>query len=212
MKRIEVAAGLVLDEHMYAAVIDALHRYAPEHTAGLSWERFVARTSWCLVPDVNRPQLPFYKAELDVYNEPGWLRKLRLNVWTAPDLRRDGTPMPHNHPWAFESHVLMGGYTEDRYEVTSEQHAAGGSAVGAGVEAATRQHVAGDLNQIAKATFHEVTDILVPGRTVTLMDCGPSTSGDWGYLDPDTGTFTPNTPDPLFLQLLRDRNPHLRFG
>lgn len=201
MKRIEVAAGLVLDEQMYAAVNDALHRYAPGHTADLSWERFINRVSRRLVPDVNRPELPFYKAELDVFRHPQWFRKLQVNVWTAPNLRRDGAPMPHNHPWEeFESHVLMGGYTEDRYERFG----------GAGVEVEARQHVAGDINRIVKATFHEVTQILEPGRTLTLTDCGLSLFGDWGYLDPDTGAYTQNFPDPKFLELLRDRNPHLR--
>jgi hypothetical protein len=213
LKRIEVAPGLLLDEEMYAVAVEALLLHAADQAVGLTWERFVDRISWCLVPDTNRPEVPFYRAELDVYNAPARQRKLRLNVWAAPDLRRDGAPTPHSHPWPFESHVLLGGYTEDRYHLKRDRgHPETQGHVRADVRAETRQHTAGGINGVALSTFHEVTEILAPGRTVTLMDCGPSTTGRWGYLDPDTGTFTPNTPDPLFGQLLRDRNPHLRSG
>jgi hypothetical protein len=50
----------------------------------------------------------------------------------------------------------------------------------------------------------------VSGRTLTLMDCGQGKPGEWGYLDPDTGRFNRNAPDPQFMALLRDRNPHMR--
>jgi hypothetical protein len=59
--------------------------------------------------------------------------------------------------------------------------------------------------------FHEVTQVLAPGRTMTLMDIGPSQGkGAWGYLDPHNGQFVRTTDDPAFKALLLDRNPHLR--
>lgn len=47
-------------------------------------------------------------------------------------------------------------------------------------------------------------------RTLSLMTCGPSNGkGAWGYLDPDTGLYTPSSTDPNFKRLLWSLNPHL---
>jgi hypothetical protein len=194
---ITVAPGLELNDEMYERAVAALREHAPDLAPALSWERFTTRESWILNPDVNHPDEPFYKAELVVLDGPPWTRTVKINVWRAPDLRRDGAPMPHNHPWPFKANVLMGGYQEDRYEVS-----------GGPVE---MTHRAGDTNEIPLDLFHEVTNVLDPGRTLTLMVCGRSMGiGSWGHLDPDTGQYTPNTPDPQFMALLRDRNPHQR--
>jgi hypothetical protein len=196
IRPVTVADGLRLDPEMYETTVAALQRVAPEVATKLSWERFTRRESWTLVPDANRPQVPFYKAELVLLERAPWTRALKVNVWVAPDLRRDGAPMPHNHPWPFNAHVLLGGYKEDRYAL-NDGHVD------------NREHKEGDINEIPLTTFHEVTEILVPGRTLTLMDCGKGTPGTWGYLDPDTGQFTRDKPDPAFMTLLRDRNPHM---
>lgn len=199
-RRITVADGLQLDDEMYETAIAALNEHARDVARGLTWERFTRRDNWVLVPDVVRPDEPFHKAEmLLVHGEP-WTRTVKINVWRAPDLRKDGRAMPHSHPWPFDAHVLIGGYQEDRYELDHGQVAMTGC-----------EHQAGDINEIPLTTFHEVTNVLVPGRTLTLMMCGQSAGKDnWGYLDPDTGQYTRYTPDPRLKQLRRDRNPHLR--
>lgn len=197
-QRVKVADGLQLDDEMYERAVAALREHAPDLAPALTWERFTQRESWCLVPDAQRPDEPFYKAALVVLDQAPWTRTVKVNVWRAPDLRKDGAPMPHSHPWPFNAYVLMGGYEEDRYDVS-----------GGHVEMTGRQHGAGDTNAIPLDLFHEVTIVLVPGRTLTLMVCVKSRR-EWGYLDPDTGEYTRNTPDPQFMALLRDRNPHMR--
>lgn len=118
MVRVVVAPGLELDEDMYGVAHVALERYVPEKAADFTWERFVARESWRLIPDLEHPDEPFFKAEFIVKQEPPYTQTIKLNVWRSADLRRDGAPMPHSHPWPFVGHVLMGGYEEDRYEVS----------------------------------------------------------------------------------------------
>src|SRR5688572_4053597 len=114
MKRITVAPDLVLDEEMYELALDGLCQHAPDQVGTFTWERFIARESWVLVPDVEHPDEPFYKAEFVIKQKAPYLQTVKLNVWRSPDLRKDGAPMPHNHPWPFVSHVLLGGYEEDR--------------------------------------------------------------------------------------------------
>jgi hypothetical protein len=198
-RRIVVVPGLVLDDEMYEIAVAALRQHAADLVSGFTWDRFTARRSWCLVPDANRPDVPFYKAELVLLDEAPWTRTVKLNVWTAADVRKDGAPWPHKHPWPFDAHLLLGGQKESRYVVT-----------GGRVEMTTCEHVAGDVNGVPLDVFHEITEILAPGRTMSLMDCGPSQGiGSWGYLNPDTGAFIPTAPDPEFAALLLDRNPHL---
>jgi hypothetical protein len=104
--------------------------------------------------------------------------------------------MPHGHPWDFTAYVLMGGYTEDRYQVVD------GKVL---TEKAT--HRAGDKNNVPIDLFHEVTEILEPGRTLTLMICGEGTQGQWGYINPETGEFRLNQSDPSFMERARLINP-----
>jgi hypothetical protein len=204
MRSVEAAPGLILNEDMYEHILEGVGRAAMQLAAPLTWERFTQRETWILVPDANRPDIPFYKAEAPLLLDPAtlenppWSRTAKLNVWYAPDLRKDGTPMPHSHPWHFAARILMGAYEEDRYAVRNGV-----------VETETLVHRAGDTNTISREVYHEVTAV-DPGRTLSLMDCAQGEPGKWGYLDPDTGLFTPNSPDPLFLQLLQDRNPHLK--
>ncbi|MET9260278.1 hypothetical protein [Amycolatopsis sp. NPDC004079] len=73
------------------------------------------------------------------------------------------------------------------------------------LEADVEHHV-GEVNKIGREVFHEVTEVH-PGRTMTLMICGPGMAG-WGYLDPADATFTAATLPPQFLELQRDLNPH----
>lgn len=218
MKKVKVTPELILDEDMYGLALEALGLYAPDRAAGFTWEWFTARKSWMLIPDVEHPNDPWYKAECGVQNGPPHIQTIKLNVWRSADLRRDGVPMPHSHPWnEFTGHVLMGGYEEDRYEVVQKALLAGSPrkqhSVGVGSVTNDVRHQAGDHNLLPLTTFHEVTKVLEPGRTLSLMDCGPGRKEGWGYLDPETGLYTPHEDspiDPRFMQLLRDRNPHKR--
>jgi hypothetical protein len=216
MTGVRVAPALVLDDEMYELAREALARYAPGEVEGFTWERFVARSSWLLIPDVEHPDEPWYKAEFVIKNRAPWSQTVKLNVWRSPDLRRDGAPMPHSHPWPFTGHVLMGGYQEDRYTVgrpdlLADPHSrwdVGLAAVNQGVV-----HQAGEDNELDLVTFHEVTEVLEPGRTLSLMDCGIGRKEGWGYLDPGSGLYTPNKQspsDPRFRALFLDRNPQLR--
>lgn len=221
MTGITVAPSLVLDDEMFELARVALGLYAPEQVEGFTWERFVARESWLLIPDVEHPDEPFYKAEYEIKSGAPYTQTIKLNLWRSPDLRKDGAPMPHNHPWPFVGHVLMGGYREDRYEVGRnrnkvlvdpfQQWDVGGTSLTTGV-----LHQAGDDNGIELTTFHEVTEILEPGRTLSLMDCDLGRKDGWGHLEPDDKgdlVYVPNKQGALdvrFKALLFDRNPHLR--
>lgn len=216
MTTVTVATALELDDEMFALALDALGRYAPEQVEGFTWERFVTRENWRRIPDVEHPDEPFFKAEFLIERNAPYDRTLKLNVWRSPDLRRDGAPMPHSHPWPFTSHLLLGGYKEDRYTVERADLLAdpySSSNVGLANVAQGVLHRAGAHNLIDLVTFHEVTEILDPGRTLSLMDCGVGRKEGWGYLDPDSGLYTPHKQsptDPRFRALLLDRNPHLR--
>lgn len=218
MPTVTVAPALKLDDTMFEIAREALGAYAPEKVDAFTWERFVNRRSWRLIPNPEKPDDPFFKAEMKIKQGPPHLQTIKLNVWRGPDLRRDGAPMPHSHPWhRFKGHVLLGGYAEDRYTVAHpkqllvDPHSpweVGLAGVAQGVV-----HTAGKHNELDLVTFHEVTEVFEPGRTLSLMDCDRGRKEGWGYLDPDTGLYTPNkqsATDPRFKALFLERNPHLR--
>ncbi|HKX72729.1 MAG TPA: hypothetical protein VJM32_01805 [Candidatus Saccharimonadales bacterium] len=217
MRRLTVAPSLVLDEEMYEAARAGLGHCAPDCVPGFTWEWFTARQQWRLIPDVENPDEPFFKAECVIKQEPPFLQTVKLNVWRSADLRRDGAPVPHSHPWPFRGRLLLGGYDEDRYTVQYSNRVVidpyspwdvGAVTVQAGVS-----HGTGSINDISLDTFHEVTRVHEPGRTLSLMDCDLGRKEGWGYLDPDTGLYLPNKQspiDPRFKALLLARNPHLR--
>jgi len=220
MKRITVAPSLVLDDEMFELALIGLGEDAPEQVDTFTWERFIARESWVLVPDVEHPEELFYKAELVIKHGAPYHQTVKLNYWVSPDLRKDGAPMPHNHPWPFRGRLLKGGYKEDRYEVKLNRNkilvdphsrwTVGGMDLTQGVT-----HVAGNVNDIGLTTFHEVTEILEPG-TISLMNCDLGRKEGWGHLEDDgTGEleYVPNKLgqlDERFAPLFLDRNPHLR--
>jgi hypothetical protein len=217
MGSIVVAPGLTLDEEMYETAKVAVGRYVADKLAEFTWERFVARESWRLIPDLEHPEEPFFKAEMIIKQEPPYTQTIKLNIWRSADLRRDGAPMPHSHPWPFMGHVLMGAYVEDRYEVSRpnrllvdphSQWNLGSVSLIAGVV-----HYAGLPNSIELDTFHEVVDVLEPGRTMSLMDCDLGRKDGWGYLNPDTGLYVPSKWSPLdsrFKARMLELNPHLK--
>lgn len=102
--------------------------------------------------------------------EPGTLE--RFTVWISDDPRGE----PHNHPWPFESELLSGGYTEDRYRKVGEEWTFIG----------TFTYRKGDRAVVPAGDAHVVYDVL-PGTT-THMFIGPLVAGpkDWGHLILDT--------------------------
>lgn len=197
---VEVASGLKLDREMFDAARHAAETLVSEYAHRLTWTYFTSRASWRLIPDPQQPDLPFFKAELVLVNEPPWQLTVKYNYWLAADLRRDGKPIPHNHPWeVFYAHILLGGYCESRYTKTS----------GGGIEEQFGFYIPGSVNEMPKNVYHEVTKILVPG-TLTVMVCGPGVKDDWGYLETESGLYIPNKEISFyseFKRLVRERNP-----
>ncbi|MET9779119.1 hypothetical protein ABZ023_33555 [Streptomyces sp. NPDC006367] len=192
MKPVEIVPGLVVDEQLFDAAVAGLAAHAQDER--VTWGSFTDEQNWTLVPG---PDGAGYKAEYLVRGEKE--RTVKINLWFSPDLRDGEAPKPHNHPWEFTAFILLGGYTENRYEVVDGR-----------VEKTTQVHKAGEQNHLPLRTFHEVTQIAEPGRTLTLMVCGAGCKGAWGYIDPETGEFEENQPDPGFRTHLQALNPRLR--
>ncbi|MEU8954925.1 hypothetical protein AB0C93_11535 [Streptomyces sp. NPDC048518] len=192
MATIQIGPGLVLDDVLYGAAEAGTATHVP-HLAPLTWETFTAPPRWTLVPDGCGNG---YKAELTLLGT----RKatVKINLWIAPDLRGDQQPAPHSHPWDFDAHVLLGGYSEDRYIPDGD----GGVRAEHGVG-----HSSGGSNTVPRDVYHEVTEIHQPGRTLTLMVCGPGERGRWGYLDLATGQHRAAAPDLDFSARLQAINP-----
>lgn len=185
-------SGLSLTERQYAIAAEGLATHAT--ALFLTWEQFTRPAAWWIVPDGRG--LPS-KAEYVVTESEGLT--VKINLWLAPDLRHS-TPRPHSHPWDFRSHILAGGYTEDRY--TLDEKGTVDAALG-------NEHAEGTINRIDREIYHEVTELHTqPGDTMTLMVCGRGVRGRWGYLDPATGRVEPASRDPRFLAHLRALNPH----
>lgn len=118
-------------------------------------------------------------------------RTEKLVWWFGPDDDRD----PHNHPWAFDSLILAGGYTSRTYWLE-----------GGGVCSIDRVVRAGDKVHYPLHEYHTVIDVL-PG-TRTRMECGEATPGNaWGYLDIKTGRTYAAEPDPTFMARMLKLNP-----
>lgn len=222
MQRIIVDAkfGLELTDEEYELARAALEECAPEQVAGFTPERFFARESWLLIPDMEFDGLRWYKAEMLIKHGAPYLQTIKLNKWELPDLRQDGAPIPHNHPWPFRGRLLKGGYKEDRYEVDLNREEiladpyqkweVGGTSVASGVV-----HQAGEVNDLPLTTFHEVTEILEPG-TLSLMDCDLGRKEGWGHLEDDGKgnlVYVPNKLgelDTRFMPRMLELNPHRR--
>ena len=130
-----------------------------------------------------------FKIEQVVYRSPEATQKLVW--WFGPDDDRD----PHNHPWAFDSEILSGGYTSVTYWLDNGT-----------VKSEDRLVRAGDLVYYPLNEYHIVKDVL-PG-TRTRMTCGQATPNyAWGYLDPKTGQEYPASQDPTFMARMLVLNP-----
>jgi hypothetical protein len=195
--RFEVMPGQYVTDEVYEKVRALLAAEASHLFPALSWEQFTRPPGGVLAIPDNRGEVS--KVELILASDPE--ATVKVNRWDRPDLRAGDRPAPHNHRWSLmESTILSGGYAEARYR-----------AVRGGVESEQAEHTAGQRNQVPHPVFHEVTEILAPGETWTLMICGVGQPGDWGYLDPDTGHYKHNkevSPDPNFAATFKALNPH----
>jgi len=136
-----------------------------------------------------------YKTELVLFRSPE--RTEKIIWWHSGDPR----PEPHNHPWRFESTILSGGYTEDRWWI--DQHGE--------LQKKTTTYRADEknINRIEVNMFHVVRD--VQPKTTTRLMCGQASEGNaWGYLDLSTKAYVAAENDPEFVRWLRDINPHIR--
>ena len=114
-----------------------------------------------------------YKSELVLVRDPEVGTK-KILWWYDKDPRN----IPHNHPWDFRSGILYGGYTEERFWLSSGV-----------VKKERKQYTAGMINEVPADVFHNVIDVL-PG-TATYLDCGPARVGnEWGYMDTSTGDYS----------------------
>lgn len=189
---------LTITDDLYEIAAAGVAEHAPI-LAPLTWSRLIDAALWTRVPndrgEVSKMETTLLRSiELTV----------RLNVWLRPDLRRGDQPTPHNHPWtSFTGHVLgdQGGYSEDRYYVDERGD------VQADIGVAHRSQAA---NTVDHHTYHEVTEIHAPGRTLSLMVCGTGRRGDWGYLDLATGEHRRFQPVAGFDTMLAALNMHQR--
>lgn len=188
---VEVLPNFTLDNSLYEAAAQGL----ADHTTlqPLVWDDFTLATNWWLIPDTDGE---LSKAELTLINTPRIT--VRMNIWYRSDLRGDGRPMPHNHPWnTFTSHILRGGYDEDRYRRTPS-----GLHIDKDVT-----HASPGANTVDHDLFHEVSRIHDPGKTLTLMICKDGQRGDWCHLDVDTGADIHDQPVTDFSAMLTRLNP-----
>lgn len=133
-----------------------------------------------------------FKIEQVVERSPE--RTVKLVWWFLPDDDRD----PHNHPWAFDSEILDGGYTSVTYWLENGE-----------VKTEERIVCKGMTVHYPLNEYHIVKDVL-PG-TRTRMTCGKATPGNaWGYLDLTTGLEYRAAPDPSFMERMLALNPWRR--
>lgn len=90
-----------------------------------------------------------------------------LHYFTAPD-----TGPPHDHPWPFTSHVLVGGYIEEVYTL----HPDGTHTV------EVVERLPGTSHQVEAATVHRII-ALPAGHCLTWVEPGPAerTSGFYDF-------------------------------
>jgi hypothetical protein len=189
--------GLTLTDNQYELAASAVAQHAPD-LGPLTREAFLDLPKWCLVPD-DRGELS--KAEYTLLATED--RTAKLNLWYRADTRGGVKPLPHNHRWQrFTSHILSGGYDEDRYDLRDDERAP--------VASASVSHVAGRSNTVLHDTYHEVVAIHDPGATMTLMACGYGRFGDWCHLDVDSGRLVKGQPVADFERMFDALNPHLR--
>jgi hypothetical protein len=213
-----------LDEELFEAARDGVEMHL-NHPGipPLTWERWIDRPNWALIPDANDPDLPYYKAEFAVTqfvpDDPELSQIIgKVNLWKKDDKRVAGRSAPHTHPGPFRAHVMKGGYTESRFwledstvliprdkTVVADRYQLDGV-----LHVAEAIHQTGETNELPSDILHEVVEIHEPDRTLTVMVGHQGWDAPWGELDPDTQIWTRSTvaANPNFGAMFLDRNPH----
>lgn len=119
-----------------------------------------------------------------------WLRfvlpQMRFHLIHSPDLDRD----PHDHPWAFRSIILAGGYREMRYGVLTDRHSLESDPVPyARVRVKHLVFGPGQVNAIGLGEFHQIVELIAVGNrprgpVLTLCVLGEK-QDSWGFLTED---------------------------
>lgn len=109
-----------------------------------------------------------YLTRLQIVKTP-WF-SIKLHWIHRPDPDRD----LHDHPWAFMSFVVRGGYQE----LESKAPARTGG----------KLRVVNSFNYKNTRTAHRITSVK-PG-TITLIISGPRVKKDWGFYNADTFEYT----------------------
>ncbi|TCO57144.1 hypothetical protein [Actinocrispum wychmicini] len=199
MNTIEIVPGLVLDDEMLDAATAGLAEHAPEVPA-LTRDQLLDPLRWWRVPgpDDDDAGVPLAcKDEFVVFRSDDLT--IKIMRWLGPDLRKGETSQPHTHAWrVMEAHPLLHGYVDDHWYRT---------ATGVVVHQGSTINLAGDVNRIFDLDYHEVIEVVEPGRTLSLVICGPRVldaqgRGKWGHLDLDTGCHVP---------IQRNSDEHQRF-
>jgi hypothetical protein len=134
-----------------------------------------------------------YKTELALFRSQE--RTEKIIWWHTDDPRQE----PHNHPWRFESTILSGGYSENRWWFDEN----------GALQQSSRTYRKGDVNTVEANVFHVVFD--VEPKTVTHLICGNASENNiWGYLSLEDFTYFDAERNPDFVDLIRAINPHLR--
>lgn len=180
-----------LNKVLHRAALAALEQYAPMYTNWLTWNRFSSRRHWMHIPDVKRPELPFYKAVLTLPTmfQPG---RRQFVLWFAPE---DNGALLHNHPYQlYDEYIIAGGVDDLHFDLSQRG------------QFITRMFTAGHRNRMTRQDFHKVTQVHRPGETLVFTHGGPTRLNDWGYMDPTRG-YVIHQPDEVFAQLLDAQNP-----
>lgn len=189
-----IIPGLDMDDELFAAAAEGLAEHVPD-LPPLSYEDITDPMRWWRVPgpdDDGDGEPIAYKAEFLVSRTLA--RTVKVNRWYGPDLRSGETSKPHTHPWeVMEAHPVLGGYDDAHWHRT---------AAGLIVEQGTTSNLPGTVNRIIARDYHEVTAVKDPGRTLSVMVCGPwihdqDHRGVWGHLDLHTGRHVPVQHDPV---------------
>jgi hypothetical protein len=113
-----------------------------------------------------------------------YLRRFRLlrTPWFRVHLHQilvpDSNPELHNHPYAFVSYILSGGYTEQRWTPTLVKNAAQEATMVMGEVPVTWR--AGMWNHVELDASHRLSAVL-PGTWTLVL--GGATKQPWGFFD-----------------------------
>ena len=119
-----------------------------------------------------------YRHNIVTDGDPYMTRWVFRHPWGTVRLHRiyreDRDPHPHDHPWAFISLILWGGYREERYHRIQ--------AVGKPATFESRWIRRGSINRVHATSVHRIAEVLP--NTWTLCLSGPKVRS-WCFHTPE---------------------------